>query len=176
MVDVIKASLDITLQYPFWRTFEHSLARMLKICSHASFALLPLLKPKEIVSPVVSATGSRARAYKVCIARSYIVGIPRGRFLFLHFLAMYTRLSGLERYLRSVRRSIAFIFDAEVDQSFLSTPDVFFPLFVVTFLTASAFTEKEWVSKYCNRLILLLLPSAVALAIRVCSLLTSCSI
>jgi len=44
---------------------EHFLASTQNICSQASFALLPLRNPKEMWSPVVSATGSSARAYNV---------------------------------------------------------------------------------------------------------------
>ena len=42
------------------------------------------------MSDIVSAMGSRARAYNDCIARSYIVGIPKGRFFFLPGLLMKT--------------------------------------------------------------------------------------
>jgi hypothetical protein len=55
------------------------------------------------MSYIVSAMGSRARAYNDCIARSYIVGIPKGRFFFLPGLLMKTLLNGLALYLLPVR-------------------------------------------------------------------------
>ena len=48
----------------------------------------PFLKPNDFVSAVVSATGSNARAYNACIALSYMVGIPNGRFFFLAFFSI----------------------------------------------------------------------------------------
>ena len=49
---------------------------------------------------------------------------------------MYTRLSGFALYLPVLSKSVAFILEACVDQSFLSIPDVFLPLLVVTLFTA----------------------------------------
>ncbi len=71
------------------------LASSEKSLALASCALRPFLNPNELLSAVVSATGSSASAYSACIALSRIVGIPRGLVSPLFpFFGMRTRRSG----------------------------------------------------------------------------------
>ena len=72
------------------------------------------------------------------IARSYIVGMPNGRFFFLSFFSIYTLRRGRARYPLSVSDRTAFIFFAGVFQRTPSTPGVLRPSLVTTRLTASA--------------------------------------
>ena len=55
------------------------------------------------MSDIVSAMGSRVNACNDCIALSYMIGIPKGRFFFLPGLLMKTLLSGFALYLLPVR-------------------------------------------------------------------------
>src|SRR6266568_3259414 len=67
---------------PFESTVAH--------CSMASAQLRSFLNPYEFGSAVVAALGSRACRYHACMALSFIVGMPKGRFFPLDF-GMYTR-------------------------------------------------------------------------------------
>src|SRR5713101_6794097 len=69
--------------------FESTVAH----CAMASAQLRSFLNPYEFGSARVSAMGSRACRYSACIALSFIVGIPSGRFFPLGF-GIYTRRSG----------------------------------------------------------------------------------
>ena len=68
-------------------------ARSVKHCSIASCGQRFGLNPKEFLSAVVSAIGSSANLYKVCMARSFIIGILNGLFL-PFFFGMYILLNG----------------------------------------------------------------------------------
>jgi hypothetical protein len=93
------------------------------------------------MSDIVSAVGSRANEYKDCIALSYIVGIPKGRFLFLPGLLMKIRFSGLALYLLPARLRTAFTLEIGVNHLSPSTPHVLFPLLRVTLLTARSLAQ-----------------------------------
>ena len=60
---------------------EHIFVSAKKHASIASAQLRSRLNPYELGSAVHSATGSRVSWYIACIARSRIVGMPRGLFL-----------------------------------------------------------------------------------------------
>src|SRR5660398_205954 len=75
-------------------------------CSQASCVLLNFRKPNDVRSPVASAIGSNARAYSDCIALSYIVGIPKGRFFFFPGFSMKTLFNGFATYFLSVSVSV----------------------------------------------------------------------
>ena len=66
-------------------------------CSIASAQLRSCLNPYEFGLTFVSAMGSRACKYNACIALSFIVGIPRGRFFPLD-LGIYTLRNGRALY------------------------------------------------------------------------------
>src|SRR5665648_1264356 len=70
----------------------------LKLCPIASAQLLSFRNPYELLSAVVSDTGSRAIRYKACMALSFMVGIPNGRSFPLLFL-MFTLFKGRGWYL-----------------------------------------------------------------------------
>jgi len=93
-------------------------------------------KPYEFGSAVVSATGINAMSQSACMARSAIVGIPKGRVLPLA-LGMLIRLNGSGRYPRCRICPTAVILDFGVDHSLPSTPAVRLPRFEVTRLTAN---------------------------------------
>src|SRR5665809_139829 len=101
----------------------------MKACSHASCALRYFLKPKEAISDVASATGPNARAYNACMALSYMVGIPNGRFFFLPGFSISTLRKGLGLYFLSDKLRAAFIFVFGVHHFSPSTPAVLLPLF-----------------------------------------------
>ena len=126
MINIIEASFNITFKDPLG--CEFFLLRHRKICSRASLVLRCLLNPKDLRSDIVSAMGSRANAYKDCIALSYIVGIPKGRFFFLPGLLMKTLLRGFALYLLPVRLRTAFILESGVNHFSPSIPGVLFPL------------------------------------------------
>src|SRR5659263_480046 len=85
---------------------ESSLHIQTKTCSQASCVLLYFLKPNDVLSPVASAIGSNAKAQSDCIARSYIVGIPKGRFFFFPGFSMKTLFNGFATYFLSVSVSV----------------------------------------------------------------------
>src|SRR3972149_4863644 len=108
---------------------EFSLHVQTKTCSQASCVLLNFLKPNDVLSPVASAIGSNARAKSDCIALSYIVGIPKGRFFFLPGFSMKTLFNGFAAYFLSVRLRAAFILASDDDHVSPSTPAVLLPVF-----------------------------------------------
>ena len=118
---------------------ESFLLSTLNAYSRASSGLLYFRNPKEILSAVVSATGSSARSCNACIARSLIVGIPKGRFSFLPNFSIYTLFNGFAWYVWQSRLLTAFTFSLSDFQISPSIPGVFFPLLLTTRLTARAF-------------------------------------
>lgn len=105
------------------------------------------------------------------MARSLIVGMPRGRSLPLA-LGILMRLRGRGLYPLLFSWLRAFHFASGVLQVCLSTPGVLFPLFSVTRLTAVALAEKERVNMRCRAFALRNWPSREAFAILNCSFLT----
>ena len=109
----------------------------LKLCPIASAHLLSFRNQYELLSAVVSDTGSRAIRYKACMALSFMVGIPNGRSFPLLFL-MFTLFKGWGWYPLLFCLAIAMNLTLGVDQIFLSTPAVLLPLFEDTRFTAKA--------------------------------------
>src|SRR5659263_526904 len=110
-----------------------------KTCSQASCVLLNFLKPNDVLSPVASAICSNAKASSDCIALSYMVGIPKGRFFLDPCFSMYTLFNGFATYFLSVRLRAAFILASGDDHNSPSTPAVLLPVFCVGFLVANSF-------------------------------------
>src|SRR5665811_103995 len=108
---------------------ECSLHIQTKTCSQASCVLLNFLKPNDVLSAVASAIGSNAKAYSDCIALSYIVGIPKGRFFIFPGFSIKTLFKGFATYFLSVRLRAAFILVSDDDHVSPSTPAVLLPKF-----------------------------------------------
>src|SRR5659263_743645 len=100
-----------------------------KTCSQASCVLLNFLKPNDVLSPVASAIGSNASAYSDCIALSYMVGIPKGRFFFFPGFSMKTLFNGFAIYFLSVSLRAASILVFDDDHVSPSIPAVLLPVF-----------------------------------------------
>ena len=96
------------------------------------------LNPYEFKSAVVSAIGSSANLYSVCIALSFIVGMLRGLFL-PFFFGIYTLFKGCGLYPLSFNFPMALYFVRDVSHNSPSIPLVFLPLFSVILFTAKAF-------------------------------------
>ena len=118
---------------------ESFLLSTLNAYSLASSGLLYLRNPNDILSAVVSATGSNARSCSACIALSNIVGIPNGLFSFFPYFSMYIRLNGLAWYVLQSSLLTASILALSVSHNSPSIPGVFFPLLLTTLFTANAF-------------------------------------
>src|SRR5437660_1220164 len=102
-----------------------------------------------------------------------MTGIPRGRiFVLLPRLGIYTRRNGCGRRSWLLNRWMAFHLASGVDQVSPSTPGVRLPSFSDTRLTANTLAENELTRNRCRAFTLRQSCSRVALAIRVCSLLT----
>lgn len=141
-------------------------------CSIASAVDLSWRKPYEFVSPIVSATGSSDSRCSACDARSFMVGMPKGRVPPL-FFGMWILRSGNGLYFLFPRDAIAVNFASGVFQRTWSTPGVLCPLFSVTRRTARAFALVLCVSSRCRRLTCRHSPAFVAFAMRICSLPTT---
>jgi hypothetical protein len=144
--------------------FESTVAH----CSIASAQLRSFRNPYEFGSASVSAMGSRACRCNACMALSFIVEMPRGRFFPLGF-GMYTRRNGSALYPRRRIWCMAIPLLSGSFQRTLATPGVFLPWFSVTRRTARALPLNEWVSRCCKACTLCHLPSFVAFMIRACS-------
>ena len=77
---------------------EFGLERALKAAAIASAHARPSRNPYEFLSAVVSATGASVSFYNAYIALSDIVGILKGRVLFLFFFGMYILRNGCALY------------------------------------------------------------------------------
>src|SRR5713101_7853625 len=95
-------------------------------CSIASAQQRSFLNPYEFGSAVVSAMGSRACTYSACMALSFIVGIPKGRFFPFGF-GIYTRRSGRVLYPRCRSACMAIPLLSGSFHVVLSTPGVCLP-------------------------------------------------
>ncbi|ETR65465.1 MAG: hypothetical protein OMM_06038 [Candidatus Magnetoglobus multicellularis str. Araruama] len=126
-----------------------------------------IFKTVRFGSLVHSAIGSNANFHSACMALSFIVGIPSGRFLPL-LLGMYILLSGDARYPFFLSCWIPSDFRFGVFHSSLSIPAVRLPLFSVTRLTAKARPPNERVRICCKALTSLYFPSRKAFTIRTC--------
>jgi hypothetical protein len=134
-------------------------------CSIASAPLRAFLNPYEFGSAVGSAMGSRASPSNACIALSFLVGIPRGRFVPFGF-GLYTRRRGRVWYPRCRSWCLAMPVLTGSVQVTLALPGVLLPWFSVTRLTARALPLHAWVSTYGTAGTLCHLPAFVALTRR----------
>jgi len=131
------------------------LSNRLLIAVIASCVDLNLLNPNELESAIVSTTGSTPKWYIVCIARSIIVGIPRGLLFFEPGFGIMTLRTGCALYssmflIISSSSSMANQYSRGLFQIIPSIPAVFPPLLVTTFLTARAFASKLCSKTHCN--------------------------
>ena len=76
VIDVIEEPFDVRIQHPLCRNLP---ARLRNICDIASAVERFFLNPYEFGSLTVSKTGSSASKCSACMARSRMVGMPKGR-------------------------------------------------------------------------------------------------
>lgn len=114
------------------------------LCMYVSacFELRPMRKPKLRGSALSSWCTSKIKFHKVCAARSFIVGIPNGRFsLEPSFFGINVLLIGSHLYSFQFwffNHIIPLYFCSSRSHKTPSTPAVLPPWFVVTLRTASA--------------------------------------
>ena len=97
------------------------------ICCTASWLDRPGLKPKLFGSNFASHSGSNASLTSACVARSCMIGMPRGRFSGLLGLSIHTLRTGFAVYAGPCSRSVAVV--VAVSGFDPVNPGCLFPLF-----------------------------------------------